>query len=46
LFYERHGVGGVEKLAGKARFAMVWALGADGKWRISRILSYAHAAAD
>lgn len=46
LFYERHGVAGAEKLAGKARFAMVWALGADGKWRISRILSYAHAPAN
>ena len=45
LFYERHGVGGTEKLAGRARFAMVWALGADGKWRLSRVLSFAHAAA-
>jgi hypothetical protein len=42
VFYERHGVNGAESLAGKARFAMVWALGADGKWRVSRILSYAH----
>jgi hypothetical protein len=44
LFYERHGVDGPEKLVGKAKFAMVWVLGADGKWRVSRILSYAHQA--
>lgn len=42
LFYEKEGVNGVEKLAGRARFAQLWVLGADGKWRISRILSYAH----
>ena len=42
LFYERHGAKGQEKLAGKARFAHVWALGSDGKWRLSRILSYDH----
>ncbi|HEY7005466.1 MAG TPA: nuclear transport factor 2 family protein [Sphingomicrobium sp.] len=46
LFYERHGVDGTEKLAGRARFAMVWVLGADGKWRLSRVLSFGHAAAD
>ena len=45
LFYERHGVDGVEKLAGRARFAIVWALGTDGKWRLSRVLSFGHAAA-
>ena len=45
LFYERHGVAGAEKLAGRARFAMVWALGADGKWMLRRVLSFAHAAA-
>lgn len=44
LFYERHGVDGTEKLAGRARFAMVWSLGANGQWRVSRVLSYAHAA--
>ena len=43
-FYERHGVKGKERLSGKAAFAMVWALGSDGKWRLSRVLSYAHAA--
>lgn len=42
LFYERHGVTGAEKLVGKAKFAMVWVLGGDGKWRVSRVLSYAH----
>ena len=45
LFYERKGKDGAEKLAGKAKFSMVWVLGADGKWRVSRILSYAHHAA-
>jgi hypothetical protein len=45
LFYERHGAQGAEKLVGKASFAMVWVLGADGKWRVSRVLSSAHAAA-
>jgi hypothetical protein len=44
LFYERHGAAGEEKLVGKAKFAMVWVLGPDGKWRISRVLSYAHEA--
>ncbi len=46
LFYEREGVDGVERLAGRARFANVWVLGRDGQWRISRVLSYAHAAAE
>ena len=44
LFYEKHGAAGTEKLVGKAKFAMVWVLGADGKWRVSRVLSYAHEA--
>jgi hypothetical protein len=42
VFYERKGAGGEWKLVGKASFAMVWVLGADGKWRVSRVLSYAH----
>ena len=46
LFYEREGAAGTEKLAGRARFAMVWTLGPDGKWRVSRVLSFAHAAAE
>jgi hypothetical protein len=46
LFYEKHGAAGQEKLVGKAKFAMVWVLGADGKWRVSRVLSYAHEAAN
>lgn len=45
LFYERQGVNGQEKLVGKAKFAMVWALGSDGKWRLSRVLSFAHSPA-
>ncbi len=45
LFYERKGVDGAEKLVGRARFAMVWVLGSDGKWRLSRVLSFGHAAA-
>ena len=45
LFYERQGAAGKWKLVGKASFAMVWVLGSDGKWRVSRVLSFAHAAA-
>ena len=45
VFYERQGAQGEWKLVGKASFAMVWVLGADGKWRVSRVLSYAHAPA-
>ena len=45
LFYERQGAAGERKLVGKASFAMVWVLGSDGKWRVSRVLSFAHAAA-
>jgi len=44
VFYERRG-DGPEKLVGRSRFAQVWALGTDGRWRLARILSYAHAAA-
>ena len=46
LFYEREGANGTEKLAGRARFAMVWALGSDGKWRLARVLSFGHAKAN
>ena len=45
LFYERKGVDGVEKLAGRALFAMVWELTPDGKWKLKRVLSYSHAPA-
>lgn len=41
LFYERRG-DGPERLAGRARFANLWVLGADGQWRLSRVFSYAH----
>jgi hypothetical protein len=40
LFYERKGEG-PEKLAGRARFAIVWRLDPDG-WKMSRALSYDH----
>jgi ketosteroid isomerase-like protein len=39
-FHERRG-DGPQKLVGRAKFAIVWQLAADG-WRMSRILSYAH----
>ena len=42
LFYEREGVDGEEHLAGRALFAQLWVLGADGQWRLSRVFSYAH----
>jgi hypothetical protein len=45
VFYERKGPQGEWKLVGKASFSMVWVLGRDGKWRVSRVLSYAHAPA-
>jgi hypothetical protein len=41
-FYERKGAAGEWKLVGKASFSMVWVLGDDGKWRVSRVLSYGH----
>ena len=44
-FYERHGADGAENLAGRARFAMVWVLGSDGSWKLSRVLSFGHKAA-
>lgn len=43
LFYERKGAG-PERLAGSARFAMVWKW-EEGRWKLSRALSYSHAAA-
>ena len=46
LFYEREGVTGTEQLAGRARFAPLWVLGPDGTWRLSRVFSFAHQAAD
>ena len=42
LFYERKGLDGAEKLAGRARFAQLWVLGADGQWRLSRVFSFGH----
>jgi len=44
LFYEHQG-DGPEKLSGKAHFVQLWQYGADGVWRLARVLSYSHAAA-
>ena len=44
LFYERKG-DGPEKLAGRAGFAMVWQWD-GGAWKLHRVLSYAHKAAE
>lgn len=43
-FYERKG-DGAERLAGQARFSILWRLGADGQWRMARTFSIDHAAA-
>ena len=45
VFYERKGAAGEEKRVGSAAFAMVWALAPDGRWKLRRVLSYAHAPA-
>jgi hypothetical protein len=45
LFYERKGAEGEWHLVGKASFSMVWVLGPDAKWRVSRVLSYDHGSA-
>jgi Domain of unknown function (DUF4440) len=45
LFYERKG-DGPERLAGRARFTQLWALGSDGGWRLARIFSFAHEKAE
>lgn len=42
LFYERDGEKAPEHLVGKAAFAQLWVLEPDGKWKISRVLSYSH----
>ncbi|MFA7262777.1 MAG: nuclear transport factor 2 family protein [Caulobacter sp.] len=44
LFYERKG-DGPEKLVGKAHFVQVWRLAPDG-WRLARVFSYSHQAAE
>ena len=44
LFHERKGEG-PERLAGKARFSILWKLDADGQWRMARTFSIDHAAA-
>jgi hypothetical protein len=44
LFYERHG-DEPEHLAGRARFTQLWQLTPDG-WRLARVFSYGHRAAE
>jgi hypothetical protein len=44
LFYERQG-NGPEHLAGRARFTQLWRLDPDG-WKLSRVFSYRHRAAE
>jgi hypothetical protein len=44
LFYERQG-NGLEKPAGRGRFAYVWKFGPSG-WQLARILSFAHEAVE
>ena len=46
VFYERASAIAPEKLVGRAKFAQLWVLGADGRWRLSRVLSYAHQAVE
>lgn len=45
LFYERQG-DGPERLAGRARFSVLWKLDADGQWRMTRAFSIDHTAAE
>ena len=44
LFYERQGTG-PEHLAGRARFTQLWRLTSEG-WRLARVFSYGHRAAE
>jgi hypothetical protein len=44
-FYERKG-DGPERLAGKARFSILWKLEPDGQWRMARTFSIDHAAVE
>lgn len=44
LFYERRG-DGPEALAGRAKFSQIWKL-EDGRWKLARVFSYDHAAAE
>lgn len=43
VFHERKG-DGPERLVGKARFSILWKLGADGQWRMARTFSIDHTA--
>jgi hypothetical protein len=40
LFYVRGGASSAERLVDRRRFAVLWRLGDDGKWRLSRIIDY------
>lgn len=44
LFFERRG-DGPERLAGRAHFVQLWQLTDDG-WKLARVFSYAHVAAE
>jgi hypothetical protein len=44
IFFERRG-DGPERLAGRARFTQLWRLTPEG-WRLARVFSYAHRAAE
>jgi hypothetical protein len=44
VFYERRG-NGPERLVGRARFTQLWRLTPDG-WRLARVFSYGHRAAE
>ena len=40
LFYESRPGSEGERLAGRRRFALLWLLGTDGRWRLSRVFDY------
>lgn len=45
LFYVRSGANTPEKLVSRRRFALLWVLGGDGRWRLSRVVDYRSPAA-
>lgn len=40
LFYRRSSDGSVERLLDRRRFAALWRLGDDGRWRLTQIVDY------
>ena len=40
LFYVRSSADGPERVVDRRRFAALWRLGDDGRWRLSRIVDY------